>query len=216
MSKKDKQIIKEDKEIKNVAMGKNNLFRLAIFCCLLFALALLITIQTVKNYNKKSINITRSDNNIVLITNNGLIDEKITNNLFNGNEYTIARENIIENISAVDSQNKYSYKMVLDIIKNNFADENSKVYARFSYSNDGTNWKYLNNSITLDNKIIDAEMGNYYDISGVENNINIYSDQLELDKVSKATWKCEILFKKGKSNITDRDFNAIFKIVYVN
>lgn len=220
---------KEDLEIKNVAYTKNKsgiIFLIILIA--IFGLALFSTIMyIVKFYDEKPIETIKLNNskNRILITNNGIIEEKITNNYFKDKqkEKTVERINAIE-IEAKDEEAEITFNVKYNISKNTFkqntiSSNKSNVLLRIAYSFDNKNWTYINNVISTDESNLSSLMGNYYDIAGIISNLKIatnYKLELEKEEKIKMYWKSETIIKNNGKNIIDKEINADFKIEYKN
>ena len=201
----------EDDNIKRVANKKmwySDIYFIAIF---LVILGILLGILIIRNSMPNNREVFLSSGNIpVTISNNGYIEETITNNLFDkNNRYIIEKISSIEIKNEKENNNSILYNVRYEIIENSFplnilSTTESNVLVRFSYSTDNVEWNYINNVISTSKSTINPLMGKYYDISGIVDNLKILSNKkLETNKIY---WKCETIFQ-GR----DKDINSVYK-----
>ena len=163
--------------------------------------------------------------NQVVIVNNGIIKEEVSNKSFtnNNNELVVEKINSIELIAdkKLDKKAQIKYDLKYDISKNTFTNNlysssNSEVLLRISYSRDGENWTYINNVLSTPDSTINPLTGNYYDIAGIERELKILTGmQLEanINSSNKVYWRSETIFRKKDKNINGT-LDANFKIEY--
>lgn len=220
----------EDLEIKKIAYLKTNSQKV-LFCVLLvlFGIMLGTAILSITKYysqkrNNSIIEISNSNNKITIV-NNETISKTIHKSLF-----TNDKEIVLENIDTLeliankdnDTNSVIQYNVKYNIIKNEFwnnlfANSDSEVLVRFSYSLDGKNWNYINNVLSTANSTINPLVGNYYDVAGLETKIRVatnYELAVEPGEAKKIYWRSETIFQKGKNIDSEKKYNASFKIEY--
>lgn len=179
--------------------------------------------EQIKTEDKKIIKIKSYSDNI-LISNNGVINEEINDELVNNKPYIIEKVNYIELKSdKSDENNKIYYDVKFNITTNEFTPNNnandSDVLVKFAYSYDNKNWEYINNVISTSNSTIKPLMGRSYDISGIIDNLKVATN-MELntknDETKRIYWKAELTFRNKKNKEFNNKFNANFIIEYKN
>lgn len=216
MDKKDNNIdYIEDNEIKKIAMKKvrfNDIYIVAIF---LMCLGVLLGYLFIKKIMPNNIIHNNSNNTLSFINNNGYINENITNNSFDKNDkYIITRESLIEIKENAKDNTPVNYNVIYEITENDFpynlySSNDSNVLARFSYSYDGVEWKYINNVISYNEETINPLMGKYYDISGLTGVLKVETNH-EI-KENKIYWRSETIFRSMNKTINNK-FAGNFKI----
>lgn len=238
MDKKDSIIKKEvddkeDLEIQKIAYKNESNQILLYFLVFLFCVMLGTTISFINSYyrNKNEENKlletieVKSDKNQVLITNNGEINEQISEQSFKEDD-----DILIEKISTIelitnknaDKEGIIKFNVKYNIIKNDFlrneyASNKSDILVRFSYSFDNEKWTYINNVISTSESTLSPLMGNYYDVSGIKSNLNIATNYELFSKPGekiKMYWRSETTFKNNSKNKEIKEFAANFKIEY--
>jgi len=219
----------EDLDITYVANDDGSSNYLLYVLTFLFIIVLISSIIFIKNYNKVESNINNTSYNetIEINTNKGnitiannYIEEKITNNNFNENgEYIIEKTNYIKYNSLDENPINYNVRYTIitnDFSINSYSTNDSEVLVRFSYSYDNENWNYINNSISLTDNVLNPLMGNFYDIAGLEETLNVITGN-ELNKKNNIVyWRSETIFKKKskKEQELNKEYKADFKIEY--
>ena len=230
-SKKYKSSKDEDKEIKSVAYASNVSSRfilgMVIFAVAMFLVTIMFSLDYYTKMNTDAYKIIeyKKDNNRILITSNGDINETINPSKFNTKgEYTIIKDVSIELRSSTKEKvgAKINFDVKYDVLKNTFeknlvANNDSKVVVRFSYSYDMEEWIYINNVISSNESTLSPLMGSFFDIAGFTGTLKISTNNelaANLGEVNKMYWRCETVFQ----NITDKnltgDFKANFSIEY--
>ena len=222
---------KEDLEIKEVAYLKTASQK-ALFCVLLvlFGIVLGTTFLTIKDYmgklhskNVETLKIEKDDYDITIV--NNTVEEDID---LSG--LTSADERVLEKINYIEVENKSNvtksikYDVKLNIVKNEFAhsiysSNDSDILVRFSYSNDKSNWNYIKNSISTTDSVLNVLMGDYYDISGIEDSLRVVTNKnidIKAHDKEKIYWRMELYYQNKQSNNTHSKFNSVFKIDLVN
>lgn len=228
---------KEDNTIKEVAEFKDNSsnYSKIIFCVLIMILGFSIAnlFISFNSYKKSKLDFMPNDNTIeikrhkdnILIINNGIIEEKITNDNYNkdGN-YMIERIVSIEiksNKNGEDSKAQYNLKYNIlenEFNKNALPSTDSEVIVRYSYSHDLKEWNYINNVLSTNESTINPLMGKAYDISGIKDNLKIATNATIEAKDGESNiiyWKSETIFKKKNNKSINNNFKANFKIDYI-
>lgn len=221
---------KEDLEIKRIAYLKNPFQKymlgvsIILFCFMLTFSIIFISGYFQKKLDKPDINDAINTRNNILITNNGEIKLHINKESFvNKNDLKIEKINTIE-YDNKDSKDDNSIKINIKynilhnkFSRNSYSTTDSDVIVRFSYSYDEEEWTYINNVISINDSTIKPLMGNYYDVSGIEGNLNVSTNfeinASALEKV-KMYWRSETVFKYNPDKIIDNNYEAYFKIEY--
>ena len=228
---------KEDATIKEVAeyKYKSNNYSKIIFCILIMTLGfsianLFISINSYQKSktdfipNENAIKIQRYKDNILII-NNGIIDENITNDSYDkdGN-YKIERIVSIQIESYKNGEDSnVQYNLKYNILENEFnknaiPNNDSEVVVRYSYSYDLKEWNYINNVISTSESTINPLMGKTYDISGIKDNLKVATKAELKAKDGESNiiyWKSETIFKNKNNKNINKNFKVSFKIEYI-
>lgn len=232
----DANIDELDKIAKKKEPNQNRLVIVAFF--IIFVGVCITTYFQVSSYyerekllkNSSSIVEVTSKNDKLTISNNSevpLIDAK---NLA-ANKVT---ETTVENNSKLTlevdkkakSKSTHLYNIRYRIKKNDYnyltTVNEPEVLVRFAYSIDGANWNYVNSALSTTNSTLTPQMGNYYDVTGLQSTINVvtnYEITGESDSEVVIYWKAETLFKhldNEDNQKTLKEYNATFNVEYIN
>lgn len=220
---------KEDLEITKTAEAKVNNQGIFVVLLVTFIVMLVAAVLAINNYykNKDTNNILEVNNskNKITIVNNETVSKTIDNDTFS-KEKEIVLENIdtIELITNKDSEENsiIHYNVKYNITKNDFwrnlyANSDSEVLVRFSYSYDGKEWNFINNVLSTTLSTLNPLVGNYYDVAGMETNIKVatnYELEVEPGSAKKIYWRSETVFQKDKSLSEAKNYVSTFKIEY--
>lgn len=225
----------EDVEIRDIAYQKVSYYKKLLLVLTILFIVMLISsfIMVTKLYQNKQNNTEvetiEIKNNVdnILITNIAGIKETITNNSFKENKDLVVEKVNTIDITSIEDSTRDS-KILIDIRyeilendfrRNEFAQNDSDVLVRFSYSYDKVNWTYINNVISADDTTITPMMGNYYNIAGLISNLRIVTNYEIINEKGESTtmyWRSETVFKNKQDETVNNNFEAEFKIVYKN
>lgn len=157
---------------------------------------------SVHSYNQKSLINTDSDEAVVenISKLKLVVDES-------AKEKSIHKYNVRYRIN----QNDYKYLSVVT---------DPELYVRFAYSSDQETWNYVNNAISTTNSTLMPQMGNYYDISGLETTLNVATNFELIGKPGETVyvyWKSETVYRHithEENKTADKELDATFNVEY--
>lgn len=226
--------IDDDSELDKIAFSKMPIVNKSIM--LYFVILIIVAICTViqvDGYIERRKSFEGTDNVIEIKESNAKIE------LFNNGSVPTINDSVILNSNAteatvetinhitltlnksLDKEVSHKYNIRYRIYENEFdkIDNTASLLVRFSYSLDNQTWTYINNPLTTTNSTLMPEMGNYYDISGLETTVNVATNYeiATKDKEHKIIyWKAETIYKNmDKEGFASKKLNATFAIDYV-
>lgn len=210
-----------------------------IIFSLLFLVVLLSSIAQIHSFyerqkifkeNSQEVSVNKN-NSTLMITNDSKVNGININsiNLYETTEATtenISKLSIKPDVFGNAKKTSYKYNVRYRIFDNNYeylvANNDPEVYVRFAYSTDGIAWTYVNTAISTTNSTLVPQMGNYYDITGIESTINVATNHEIVSNPEKEVvvyWKAETTYRHLDYSVnqdTDKKLNATFNVEYTN